>query len=261
MKTGPTPGQMYELAGSEVFIGRDQSSEIIVPEVEVSRRHARVYLQGGEYWIEDLNSTNGTYVNNQRLIGPHLLRAGEIINLGEKVSFEVEGMYDDEATLVPPTTVPSADRAPEAQAPMPPTEDVSAPEPLPQTDVQPQVQQEAPHAQPEPASETPPPPPPPAYAPPQPEQQYTPPPPAPYREPQQQQEPGYEAPQTPPSYQYDEDYEEESAPLNWNWVFAGCGCMTIFTLILVIAALFWIDAGGEARWCQYLGFLFGSACP
>lgn len=108
MKSGPTPGQVYELAKNEMFIGRGPTCEVVINDLEVSRNHARIYLQGGEFWLEDLNSTNGTFVNGQRLIGPHLLRAGETVNLGEKVSLEVEAEYDEEATLVPPTTVPSS---------------------------------------------------------------------------------------------------------------------------------------------------------
>lgn len=256
MKHGPTPGQVYELAKNEMFIGRGPTCEVVINELEVSRNHARIYLQGGEFWLEDLNSTNGTFVNGQRLIGPHLLRAGETVNLGEKVSLEVEAEYDDEATLVPPTTVPSS----RAGAPeQPPTPQASYP-PVPPTQqgqpagASPLTGQGYPPAQPAqlppltPQQE-------PVFTPieayqPSPQQQVPEPPPV------------YTPP--PPTQDYvEQDYEEyeEREPLNWTWVFAGCGCMTVITFILVVAALFWIDAGGEARWCQYLGFLFGAACP
>ena len=109
MRSGPTPGQAFELVKDEISIGRGTTNDIVIHATEVSRQHARLTLQSGGYLIEDAGSTNGTYVDGQRLIGPHLLRPGETIYLGEKISLEVEAIYDDDATLVPPPTVPAAE--------------------------------------------------------------------------------------------------------------------------------------------------------
>lgn len=90
MRSGPTPGKTYELGPSEVTIGRDIINDIVINDAEVSRRHARLAPQAGSFLVEDMGSTNGTFVNGQRLMGPHLLRPGEVILLGENVSLAFE---------------------------------------------------------------------------------------------------------------------------------------------------------------------------
>jgi len=100
MKSGPTPGKIFELNRPEMFIGRDTNVEITISDAEVSRKHARLFLQGATYSIEDLGSTNGCFVNGQRLMGPHALRSGELVMLGENVGlvFEASAM-DMDATI------------------------------------------------------------------------------------------------------------------------------------------------------------------
>ena len=101
MHSGPNPGKIFELVQDELTIGRDIGNRIVINDPEVSRKHARLTMQSGGFVIEDLGSTNGTFVNNQRLIGPHMLRPGETIMLGEKISLEYEILgFDPNATLV-----------------------------------------------------------------------------------------------------------------------------------------------------------------
>jgi hypothetical protein len=103
MRTGPHPDKVYELIQPAMTIGRDTVNDIVINDPEISRKHARLTLQTGEYLIEDLGSTNGTFVNGQRLVGPHLLRPGELILLGENVSLAFERLqYDPNATIVAP---------------------------------------------------------------------------------------------------------------------------------------------------------------
>ena len=83
MRTGPTMGKAYGLGKNEVAIGRDPSNDIVINEAEVSRKHARLFLRGEIYVLEDLGSTNGTFVNGQRLISPQELRPGDMVLLGE----------------------------------------------------------------------------------------------------------------------------------------------------------------------------------
>jgi pSer/pThr/pTyr-binding forkhead associated (FHA) protein len=90
MRKGPTPGKKFLLNTSEITIGRESSNDIVVNEAEISRKHARLTIQSGGYVVEDMGSTNGTYVNGQRLIGPHSLRRGEEIALAEVISFSYE---------------------------------------------------------------------------------------------------------------------------------------------------------------------------
>jgi len=51
----------------------------------ISRKHARIIYREGVYWLEDCNSTNGTFVNGQRIFSPHPLKAGDCIQLGNSV--------------------------------------------------------------------------------------------------------------------------------------------------------------------------------
>lgn len=89
-RSGPTAGNIYALDQEQLDIGRDLSCDIVINDPEVSRRHARLLLQGLNYVIEDLGSTNGCMVNGQRLMGPHILYPGEIITLGESISLVFE---------------------------------------------------------------------------------------------------------------------------------------------------------------------------
>ncbi|MCK4898677.1 MAG: FHA domain-containing protein [Anaerolineales bacterium] len=116
MRTGPNPGEVFSLTKNEIYIGRDVNNDIAVNDQEVSRKHARLVMQAGGYVLEDLGSTNGTYVNGQRLMGPHVLRPGETVMLGENVSMVLEAGYDADATIVSQApAVPSYDPTPPPQ--------------------------------------------------------------------------------------------------------------------------------------------------
>jgi len=122
MRTGPTPGAAYTLEGDQMTIGRDSTNEITINDAEISRRHARLTFQGGKYVLEDLGSTNGTFVNGQRLAGPRVLKTGEVVSFGEQIVlvFEVSSV-DQGATIVSPraAAVPSVSRP---ATPPPPAE-------------------------------------------------------------------------------------------------------------------------------------------
>jgi hypothetical protein len=108
MRGGPTPGKVYELTQAIISIGRDYSNDIVINDVEVSRKHVRLTAQGGGYLVEDMGSTNGTFVNGQRLMGPHLLRPGELVTLGERITLFYEApAFDPNATLMAPTELPT----------------------------------------------------------------------------------------------------------------------------------------------------------
>jgi len=108
VRAGPNPGRAFDLSGEEITIGRDISNDIVISDAEVSRHHARLVSQAGGYVLEDTGSTNGTFVNGQRLMGPHMLRPGEAILLGENISLEyVPLQYDEDATRVTASNVPS----------------------------------------------------------------------------------------------------------------------------------------------------------
>src|SRR5512136_1921007 len=127
MRSGPTPGATYSLEGDQLVIGRDSSSNIAINDAEVSRKHARLNFQGGKYVIEDLGSTNGTFVNGQRLASAVVLKSGDVVSLGEQIVLMYEALSSDPgATMIshkaPARTAvaaqPAAARAP-APAPAP----------------------------------------------------------------------------------------------------------------------------------------------
>ena len=123
MRTGPTPGAAYTLEGDQITIGRDSSNGITINDAEISRRHARLTFQGGKYVLEDLGSTNGTFVNGQRLAGPRVLKPGEVVSFGEQIVLVFEVMtFDPGATVVSPraAAIPSTSRPimPPPPAPM-----------------------------------------------------------------------------------------------------------------------------------------------
>ncbi|NPA27275.1 MAG: FHA domain-containing protein [Chloroflexi bacterium] len=99
------------LEGPEVRVGRSQDNDIVLPLPEVSRHHARLFPQGDGWAIEDLNSTNGTWVNSTRLPPhkPHPLRPGDRILFSSYVIARV--LSDEDVTATPTRVIPTEDAA------------------------------------------------------------------------------------------------------------------------------------------------------
>lgn len=126
MRSGPNPGKTFALSKSEITIGRDIGNDVVINDAEISRRHARLFAQGSSFVLEDLGSTNGTFVEGQRLMGPHMLRPGELILLGENVTLVYEPLQQDpDATVAAVYNVP---KMPPSQRPEPPREPYPGPE-------------------------------------------------------------------------------------------------------------------------------------
>lgn len=66
----------------EVIIGRSAASEYPIANETVSARHARLSYHHNQWWVEDLNSTNGTYLNDERLTFPTVLTSGDDLRCG-----------------------------------------------------------------------------------------------------------------------------------------------------------------------------------
>ena len=90
MRRGPSPNQVYDLSKDNVTIGRDITNDIVINDPEVSRHHLRFTRGGGGFTMEDLGSTNGTFINGQRMTGSRPLRSGDMIGLGETVTLAYE---------------------------------------------------------------------------------------------------------------------------------------------------------------------------
>ena len=121
MRSGPTPGASFILEGDQLTVGRDATNEIVINDAEISRRHARLTFQGGKYVLEDLGSTNGTFVNGQRLAGPRVLKAGEVVQFGEQIMLVFEATtIDAGATVVSPRVASAVPSVPRPSTPPPP---------------------------------------------------------------------------------------------------------------------------------------------
>lgn len=144
VRRGPQPNQVYELNKDIMSIGRDITNDITINDPEASRHHCRLTRGGGGYTIEDLGSTNGTFVNGQRLTGARPLTSGDLVGMGETVSLIYEAM--SMAGYADPTGAPAGNQATMVGAS---AQDMSAP-----------PQQAAGYA----AATPPPPPPAPAYS-------------------------------------------------------------------------------------------------
>jgi len=83
-------GREFELSQAQILIGRDPSVDIVIEAPGVSRRHARLYLQDDQVYIEDLGSSNGTYVNHEPISQATRLHPGDRIGLGHSVWLRYE---------------------------------------------------------------------------------------------------------------------------------------------------------------------------
>jgi hypothetical protein len=80
--SGPREGSRFEITRPFMTIGREITNDICLPEGRVSSTHARMIRNGEKYFIEDLNSTNGTFVDDRRISGRVELSQGTVIRIG-----------------------------------------------------------------------------------------------------------------------------------------------------------------------------------
>ncbi len=90
LRKDPLPGDIFELTTAEVVVGRAPTVDILIPHASVSGRHALFMREKGQYAIEDLNSTNGTFLNGRRLAKRAFLKSGDEIRLGQSIIFRFE---------------------------------------------------------------------------------------------------------------------------------------------------------------------------
>ena len=70
---------------NEIIIGRDDSCDIHLPDQSTSGKHARLVYRNMHWWIEDLMSTNGTYLNDERIESPAILINGDELRIGKSI--------------------------------------------------------------------------------------------------------------------------------------------------------------------------------
>jgi hypothetical protein len=79
---GHSPGMEYDV-GEGAVMGRGDQAEIRLEDPFASSRHARLVRQGGIVVLEDLGSTNGTYLNEELVTGPQPLHPGDRVRIGD----------------------------------------------------------------------------------------------------------------------------------------------------------------------------------
>lgn len=234
VRRGPQPNQVYDLNKDIITIGRDITNDITINDPEVSRHHLRFTRGAGGFTLEDLGSTNGTFVNGQRLTGAKPLNNGDMIGLGETVTLGYEI-----ARGMAPTAPGANEPGPALRSPLQPSAPAAqAPSYSPYS---PQAQQQPPSPYAPPAQQAAP-----SYNPPGQQQ------PQPYGQQAAQQQPAYGQqqggmynPPPPPGagYDYDPYAAREEEPRNMTrWVIIGCAAVSLLCCCGTIAALFLIDA-------------------
>jgi pSer/pThr/pTyr-binding forkhead associated (FHA) protein len=82
---GPLSGTRITLGEQAILIGRADDSTLVLTDDFASSRHARLTNRSGQWYVEDLGSTNGTYLDQQRVQGPLLIGSGQPIRIGQTV--------------------------------------------------------------------------------------------------------------------------------------------------------------------------------
>lgn len=82
---GPLRGTTITLGQQSVLIGRSPESTLVLDDDFASGRHARIFPEDGEWFVEDLGSTNGTFAGQQRVSGPQRLAVGSMLKIGTTV--------------------------------------------------------------------------------------------------------------------------------------------------------------------------------
>jgi predicted component of type VI protein secretion system len=149
------PVQRFELPTSdaEIVVGRSSESGWVIASGSVSRRHARFRIAGNEVTLEDLGSSNGTFVNGERLSGPRALKDQDRLQIGSveiRLVMPAEEASPSDATIsiadLPPEMRGAASPPPAERAPPPSAAPKAAPAPSPPPATPPPAPPPAPHA-------------------------------------------------------------------------------------------------------------------
>jgi len=75
----------YLISEAERYVGRDPSNDIVMDDDQVSARHMKIVCVEGEFQVEDLGTTNGTYLNGTRILGPAKLKNEDLLKIGTTI--------------------------------------------------------------------------------------------------------------------------------------------------------------------------------
>ncbi|MFI2104520.1 FHA domain-containing protein [Isoptericola sp. NPDC019693] len=87
---GPLTGTTLPLSSASILIGRSPGCTLVLDDDYSSSRHARIFPQGDQWYVEDLGSTNGTFIGDSQVSGPQPLAPGVGVRIGQSV-VELQG--------------------------------------------------------------------------------------------------------------------------------------------------------------------------
>jgi pSer/pThr/pTyr-binding forkhead associated (FHA) protein len=110
VQVGRKRGKVLTLRRTEAVLGRGPGNAVRIPSGEVSRKHCRLSVKDGAVTVEDLDSLNGTYVNDERINGIQVVHSGDLLKVGP-MRFVVE--YDEEEPVLDIVPVAELDESEE----------------------------------------------------------------------------------------------------------------------------------------------------
>lgn len=81
LATGTDKQRSFDL-GDELIVGRSAKCHVVINDTYASQVHSRVFRRNGQFFIEDMGSTNGTYLNNQKVVSPTPVNRGDRARIG-----------------------------------------------------------------------------------------------------------------------------------------------------------------------------------
>jgi pSer/pThr/pTyr-binding forkhead associated (FHA) protein len=91
VEQGPKKGRKYKMKRDILVLGASEEADVVIPGPGVDPLHARLTFEGGQVKLEDLGSQEGTFRNDQRLLGPMQVFPGDRIGLGPEVTLILQG--------------------------------------------------------------------------------------------------------------------------------------------------------------------------
>ena len=96
---GTEAGQVHSIDRESIQIGRHPTTDISIPDASVSRVHARIFQLDGDYYIEDLGSRNGTFVEGER-VDQRAIEDGQSVRLGSRATYRFSILDEKQETLL-----------------------------------------------------------------------------------------------------------------------------------------------------------------
>jgi len=112
VKAGDEISKSFDLIKNKCVIGRDPNSDIVIGDIEVSKKHLTITRKGNVFQVEDQNSTNGTFLNGKKLKKPTAIKNGDLISLGKNQVLEF--VYEKSDEISESTEIPEPSKQDES---------------------------------------------------------------------------------------------------------------------------------------------------